>query len=86
MVPTDHNQYRKQGYLSKAQAAAYLCLSTRTLEKHLQTIPHFRVGRKILFRRSELDQWLEQYREPVVDLMRIVDSVMEKVTGGGNKR
>jgi len=50
-------------YLDKREAAAYTSLSVRTLEKHLDEIPHFRVRKKILFKRSELDRWMETYRE-----------------------
>ncbi len=50
-------------YLDKREAAAYTCLSTRNLETRLPEIPHFRVGQKILFRKSELDRWMETYRE-----------------------
>jgi len=43
------------------EAAEYLCLSQRTLRGHLKSIPHYRYGRKIIFKRSTLDQWLEQF-------------------------
>ena len=46
-------------YLGKRAAVAYLSLSARTLQGRLDEIPHFRVGRKILFRKSELDAWME---------------------------
>jgi excisionase family DNA binding protein len=50
-------------YLSKKEAAKYLALSVRTLDKRLREIPHFRVGKKILFRNSGLHKWLEHYKE-----------------------
>jgi len=50
-------------YLDKKAAASYTSLSTRNLETRLPEIPHFRVGQKILFRKSELDRWMETYRE-----------------------
>lgn len=68
-------------YMSKGEAAEYLGLSRRTVEYHLPEIPHFRVGRKLLFRKSELDQWVESYRVPVQDLKSVVDQVVGKVLG-----
>ncbi len=50
-------------YLGKKEAAAYTSLSIRNLEARLPEIPHYRVGGKILFKKSELDRWLSQFRE-----------------------
>ena len=69
-------------YLDKREAAAYTSLSTRTLEGRLDEIPHFRVGKKILFKKSELDHWVEQYREGSnQELDQIVDGAMESLKG-----
>jgi excisionase family DNA binding protein len=43
--------------------AKYSSIGYSTLQRYLPGIPHFRVGSKVLVRRSEFDQWLEQYRE-----------------------
>jgi len=65
-------------YLDKRQAAAYTSLSIRTLEGRLDGIPHFRVGTKILFKKSELDRWVEKYREGGShNLDRLVDETLE---------
>ena len=67
-------------YLDKRQAAEYTGLSTRTLESRLDEIPHFRVGKKILFKKSELDHWIEQFRESSSqDFDAMVDDVLDKV-------
>jgi len=69
-------------YLDKRQAAAYTSLSTRNLESRLGEIPHFLVGNKILFKKSELDQWLERFREGNSrDLDLIVNETMESLKG-----
>ena len=57
-------------YLSLKEAAEYLPLSERTIREHLKTIPHFRCGRKIIFRKSELDRWMESFRVRDKDLDR----------------
>ena len=55
-------------YLDLKEAAEYLPLSERTLREHLNEIPHFRYGKKIIFRKSELDQWMETFRVRDQDL------------------
>ncbi len=50
-------------YMDKREAAEYTSLSVRNLEARLPEIPHFRVGQKILFKKSEVDRWMETYRE-----------------------
>ena len=52
-------------YLDKREAAAYTSLSIRNLEARLDEIPHFRVGKKILFKKSELDRWMENIEKVV---------------------
>ncbi len=49
-------------YMDLKEAAEYLPLSERTIREHLKVIPHFRYGKKIVFRRSELDRWMEGFR------------------------
>jgi len=55
-------------YLDLKEAAQYLPLSYRTIWGHLNGIPHFRCGKKIIFRRSELDRWMETFRVRDQDL------------------
>jgi hypothetical protein len=49
-------------YMGKREAAGYLALSIRTLESHSE-IKRFRIGKKLLYRKSILDEWLEQHAE-----------------------
>ena len=46
------------------EAAEYLHTPKRTLQGHYQRwgIPHYKVGRNILFREDELAKWFEQQR------------------------
>ncbi len=67
-------------YLDKREAASYTSLSIRNLEARLAEIPHFRVGKKILFKKSEIDKWMETYREGgTQNLDRIADEVIENI-------
>ena len=70
--------FSQDRYLDKKEAATYTSLSTRTLEGRLDEIPHYRVGTKILFKKSELDRWMEAYREGGArNLNSLVDETLE---------
>jgi excisionase family DNA binding protein len=61
-----HTDLRNDRYLTKAEAASYLGISLRWLEqlrRGTNPPPAFRLGQKLLFRASELDSWIGQYRE-----------------------
>jgi len=67
------------GYLDKAGAAKYLGQSVRWLESRMHEIPQYRPGSKVLFRRSELDSWMDHYRvrPSELDLKSIVDKILK---------
>jgi len=67
-------------YLNLAQASEYLSISTRTIRDR-DDIPRYRIGTKmLLFKRSELDGWMAQYREGGdTELNQLVDETLEKV-------
>jgi excisionase family DNA binding protein len=70
-------------FFDKRQASDYLSLCVRSLEARLNEIPHFRVGARTLFKKSELDQWMERHREnpEAIDLERLADEVVAQVLG-----
>ena len=68
------NLIKNDHFMGLKEATEYLPLSERTIRQHLKTIPHFRCGRKIIFRKSELDQWMETFRVRDQDL----DQAMKK--------
>jgi excisionase family DNA binding protein len=52
-------------YLSPPQAAAYLSLSPRILERWRAQgvdLPFMRLGRRVRYRRADLDAWMESKR------------------------
>jgi excisionase family DNA binding protein len=67
-------------YLNLAQASEYLGISTRTIRDR-DDIPRYRVGKKILlFKKSELDEWLSQFREGgKAELDELVNETLAKV-------
>jgi hypothetical protein len=73
------------GYLPLKALAVYSGLSVRTLREYLtdtmRPLVHFRVGGKILVRRSDFDAWVVQFRVAPrpVGVDAIVDDVMNSL-------
>ena len=42
-------------------------------------VPHYRIGRLIRFRRSEIDRWLEPRREECVDINRAARRILKAI-------
>ncbi len=74
---------REDRYFSLSETVAYLNLSERTIRERLAEMPHYRVGAKLLFRKSELDKWMLNHREKPedLDIGKIVDDVVESILG-----
>jgi len=73
-------------YLDIQALAIYTCLSPRTLRKILNRQggpPAYRLPGKILVRRSDWDNWVEQYRREPVNLDTLVDEVLTEFRGEG---
>ena len=69
-------------YLNRTEAAKYLGISKRNIRARVlsKDIPHYRVGGKLLFKKSELDQWMVKFREGGKEELReLVDEVVMKV-------
>lgn len=68
-------------FLSLKALASYASVSIRKLREYLDApthpLPHYRVGGKIVVRRSEFDAWIAAYRRVgQSNVGGIVDSVM----------
>jgi excisionase family DNA binding protein len=71
-------------YLSLRALASYSGLSVRKLRDCLgdpfKPLPHYRVGGKILVRRSDFDAWIARYRMTGrADVDNIVNEVLAKI-------
>ncbi len=73
-------------YLPLRALARYAGLSVRTLRTYLvhgsSPLPHYRIGGKVLVRRSEFDAWAARFRvtaRPVVD--DLVNEVLADLQG-----
>jgi len=52
-------------YLTREEAAEYLCVSLHHLAELLKepnSLPVFRLGRRLVFRSSDIDNWIENFR------------------------
>lgn len=71
-------------YLPLRALAQYSGLSVRTLREYLtdtiRPLVHFRVGGKILVRRSDFDAWVAQFR--VSPAAVSVDTIVDDVVAG----
>jgi len=73
-------------YFTKKQLGAYLPISTRTIENHIDEIPHFRLFNSIvLFKKSEIDDWVQRYRQEKATLAQIADEALESVLDSGRR-
>ena len=70
-------------YLSLRALSVYGGLSVRTLRGHLthpaRPLPHYRVGGKILVKRSEYDAWIRAFRTAETSQ---VDAIVADVLAG----
>ena len=82
MIPEERSQPE---WLDMKALQRYACVSERTLREwiHRATnpLPAVQVGTKLLVRRSDFDQWLENHRVQVVDVGCIVDELVAGVMG-----
>jgi len=73
--------------LTIRQLVSYSTLSERTLRGYLkrrvQPLPHYRVEKKILIRRSEFDGWLANFRR--ADGGDGINNMVEEILGGLTK-
>ena len=73
-------------FMSLRILASYSCVSVRKLRQYLHDpvhpLPHYRVGGKIVVRRSEFDAWMAAYRRVgQADVEGLVDSVLRDLRG-----
>ena len=69
-------------YFSLKGLASYSSISVRKLREHMDDVSHplpvYKVGAKLLVRRSEFDSWIARYRQAgSVDVDRIVADVLK---------
>jgi hypothetical protein len=53
----------KSALLKKREAAQYLNVSERWLQRHLATIPHIKMGKSVMFLIPDLDAYIQRNRK-----------------------
>jgi excisionase family DNA binding protein len=46
-------------YLSKKDLSVYLRISRGTVQKLMKQIPHIKLGKRVLFRKADIDKFME---------------------------
>jgi excisionase family DNA binding protein len=68
---TEMNQIQdsSQAYVNVQGMAEYLAIKPSTIYALVEEkrVPHYRIGRQIRFKRSEIDGWMQRQKEPVID-------------------
>ena len=86
---TRHAGLIDPSYLNLRMLAAYSSCSVRWLRDRLvdrvHSLPHYRVGGKLLVKRDEFDRWMEGQRvvRPSGQLTQIVESIVAQVCPPG---
>ena len=74
------------GFMNIKENSEYLGIKVNTLYSMVEqkSIPHYRIGRQIRFKKSDIDQWMEGQREEVVDAKveakKIIRSLQKRPT------
>jgi hypothetical protein len=81
--PEEESDSTRDAYYSLKRLTAYSGMSIRTLRTYLKDgvhpLPHFKVGAKILVKRSDFDAWITTFRQ--VRTSR-VDALLSELTRG----
>lgn len=49
-------------WMNVKELSKYICMSSQWIHNNKNLLPHVNIGNKPLFRKSEIDAWLQQYR------------------------
>lgn len=59
---------KNETFLDMDRVSEYLCHSKSYIYKKVRTneIPHYKLGKRTLFERNEIDQWVKSGMRPVI--------------------
>jgi excisionase family DNA binding protein len=77
----DHTETQPSGFLKIQDIANYLGIKTSTLYSMVEEkkVPHYRIGRLIRFKKSEIDEWMGEQKEGVVDVKMEAKKVIRSI-------
>jgi excisionase family DNA binding protein len=75
-------------FLNVKWVSEYLVFKASTVYSLVEEkkIPHYRIGRQIRFKKSEIDEWMAGQKEPVVDAMVVARKVIGSLQKRSNPR
>ena len=73
-------------YLNIDELSEYLHMSKSTIYKGTMShrIPHIKAGKKLLFSKDAIDQWLHKYNQPTIEEYRVGIQSILKTRKNGN--
>jgi predicted DNA-binding transcriptional regulator AlpA len=66
-------------YLNVKQLSDYTGMSTQWIYNNIRHLPHINLNRKPLFKKSDIDQWLEQFRIKPQEAVRPIISPTKEI-------
>ncbi|MBI5739630.1 MAG: helix-turn-helix domain-containing protein [Nitrospirae bacterium] len=63
VISGNNNHVSDDCFMTVKQLSQYIGLSTQWIHNNLKDIPHLNLGNKPLFKKSEIDLYLEQFRK-----------------------
>jgi len=74
----------EKGFLNIKEVSEYLGIKKSSLYSRVEKkeIPHYRVGRLIRFKKSEIDPWMEKFKSAPLDLHAEARRILKGVTKG----
>jgi len=68
-------------FLTVKQISSYLAVKVSTIYTMVEQrkLPHYRIGRQIRFKRSEIDEWMAGQREAVVEVKMEARKVLRSI-------
>ncbi len=68
-------------FLNIAELSEYLSIKRSTLYSYVESglLPHYRIGKLVRFKQSEIDRWIETRKREVVHVERKVNRTLDKI-------
>lgn len=73
-------------FLNVKGVSEYLTLKASSIYSLVEEkkIPHYRIGKQIRFKKSDIDEWMEQQKQEVVEIRVEANKIFKSITKKGN--
>ena len=72
-------------FITVEEVAELLSIKRSTIYSKIRTIPHYRIGRLVRFKKSEIEHWLEKNKVALVDPGREGKKILRRPREGRNE-